>query len=199
MYQSCKYTCQNPNLLCYQIPPISFLPTDDSSVNLIWPLISVDETQCIDGCTCHYSPWKQANIFTCINGSMTSLPTMMPNDTNWLIFKGNNIGSLTTVQSHLNEIIHFEMSFNNITSISNSAMSILLNNTQCLNIEHNALKTLPRSVKNYHAELWISHNPYECKCSMLWLRDWLVQSTNVMNGHSIKCKTGKKIGTSFRH
>ena len=163
---------------------------------MIWFLITVDGTQCIDGCACQYSPWEQANIIACINRSMTSLPAVVPNDTNWLIFRGNNLGPLTTFQPHLKEIVHFDLSFNNITSISNRAMSTLLNNTQYLNIANNALKTLPRSVENYkNAQLLISNNTYECKCSMLWMRDWLAESTNVVHGHSIRCETGKKIGT----
>ena len=35
--------------------------------------------------------------------------------------------------------------------------------------------------------LWLSNNPYECNCDMLWMKDWLVDTGNVMDKENVTC------------
>ena len=105
----------------------------------------------------------------------------------------------------MKDITNIDMNACRIKSIGEDALNTLLtNNTKYLDIRNNQLKNLPSQITaaSDMTQLWISGNPYECNCDMIWMRDWLVEATNVMDKENIKCVTGtlkgiyRRTGTS---
>ena len=92
----------------------------------------------------------------------------------------------------MREIVYMDMSSSSIEAISSDVMDALLENTLYLNISNNSLKVLPETITasaNY-TELWISGNPYDSSCDVMWMRDWLVEATHVMDKENVTCNTG---------
>ena len=128
----------------------------------------------------------------CHSKKLTALPkTILPN-TDWLILSGNNLGVIQTAQSYLNKITHLDLSSSNLKEISDQVLNAKMTNIRYIDISNNNLKELPSSVASMInlTELRISGNPYDCNCDMMWMRDWLVEATNVMDKEGIKCVTG---------
>ena len=71
-----------------------------------------------------------------------------------------------------------------------------MNNIKSLDLRRNKLKNLPKSISkaNKTNKLWISNNPYECNCDMLWMKDWLVGAKNVKDKENVMCSAGKGKG-----
>ena len=117
------------------------------------------------------------------------------------MMRGNNLGELRNVKPYMNEITHFDMSSSEITKIKDNVMNSIINNSLYIDITNNKLKYLPTSIgqSNNRTKIWISNNPYECNCDMMWTRDWLVQATNVMDKENVKCGNGDMIGNKTTH
>ena len=120
----------------------------------------------------------------------------MLEDTDWLLLSGNNLGSLNKAPDYLKNITVLDLSSNNITQIDETVMEVIIHIVKSLDIRKNKLKTLPESIAkaNKTNKLWISNNPYECKCDMLWMKDWLTSSENVMDKENVTCFNGKEKG-----
>ena len=75
-------------------------------------------------------------------------------------------------------------------------MRSMLTKLKTLNLVNNNLEILPRSIMdaNNDTRMWLSNNSYDCNCDMMWIRDWLVKATNVMDKEQIVCTKGKMIG-----
>ena len=73
--------------------------------------------------------------------------------------------------------------------INNKMMEAIIRSVKHVDIRGNKLKTLPQTVVNVNAtsKLWISNNPYECSCDMIWMKDWLTNAENVKDKHNVKC------------
>ena len=154
---------------------------------------SVIPQPCHHNCTCHRSPWDRANIFDCRNKSLTRLPQTVLEDTDWLLLSGNNFGSLNEVPDYLTSITLLNLSSSNITEIGETVMRVISENVKNLDIRKNKLKTLPESItkSNKTSKLWISGNPYECNCDMICMKDWLMDSENVVKKENVTCSTDK--------
>ena len=128
----------------------------------------------------------------------------MLQDTDWLLLSGNNLGSLNKAPDYLNNISLLDLSSSNITEIKEAAIELIMHNVKSLDIRGNKLKNLPATIANINIiiKLWISDNPYECNCEMLWMKDWLVDTGNVMDKKNITCSStkirGKKQQILFR-
>ena len=136
------------------------------------------------------------NIFNCTSRNLTSLPETIQDKTQWLITSHNQFGHIQDVVDYLREIVYIDMSSSSIEYISSDVMDALLENTLYLNISNNSLKVLPETITasaNY-TELWISGNPYDCSCDVMWMRDWLVEATHVMDKENVTCNTGAMKG-----
>ena len=96
----------------------------------------------------------------------------------------------------MKEISHLNLSSSQITSIGAQAINLIIDEKTYLNIRNNSLKYLPKKIENTRntTELWIAYNSYECNCDMMWMRDWLVQATNVMDKENTTCASGDMIG-----
>ena len=67
-----------------------------------------------------------------------------------------------------------------------------------VNLASNGLKSLPKSIRKLHLiALSISDNPYHCDCSIMWMRDWLLQlsTLNTSDYTNAICKSGSMIDT----
>ena len=97
----------------------------------------------------------------------------------------------------MEEVTRYNLANSNITIITDDVMNSMLKKSEYLWISNNKLTTLPRSITkaDNKTELWISNNPYECNCDMMWMRDWLVRATNAFDKGNGTCGTGKMKGT----
>ena len=120
----------------------------------------------------------------------------MLDDTDWLLLSGNNLGSLNKAPDYLENMTMLNLSSSNITDIDQKVVEVITKNIKHLDISRNILKRLPQEITNMNStgELWISGNPYECNCYMLWMKDWLMGTGNVMDMEKVTCLTGKTKG-----
>ena len=88
------------------------------------------------------------------------------------------------------------MSSSNINEIDETVMEVIIHNVKILDIRKNKLKNLPKSITKGKKtnKLWISDNPYECNCDMLWMKDWLIDTENVVDKKHVKCFGSKGKG-----
>ena len=154
--------------------------------------ITVFPQTCLHNCTCHRSPWDGVNIFDCRNKSLTSLPEIVLHDTDWLLLSGNNFGSLNEAPDYVENITLLNLSSSKITNIDKKMTEVVTQNVKSLDIRGNNLKNLPHAIANENTitKLWLSDNPYECNCDMLWMKDWLAETENIMDKRNITCSTG---------
>ena len=141
------------------------------------------------GCTCYYSTNNQTNIFDCRDKNFTSLPDNAPLYTDQLSASGNNFGNIAKVEKYMEDITHLDISNSNVSSITDGVMKSMLKNLKTLNV----LEILPQSIieAKLFTELFISNNSYDCNCDMIWMRDWLVKATNVMDKEEVVCSQWK--------
>ena len=86
------------------------------------------------------------------------------------------------------------MSSSNINEIDETVMEVIIHNVKILDLRKNNLKNLPKSITKGKKtnELWISDNPYECSCDIIWMKNWLTTTENVMDKKNVTC-SGSKI------
>ena len=145
---------------------------------------------CLYRCTWYSSPWqKAANIFDCQNQSFDNFPATVLQETDWLLLSGNNLRSLNKAPDYLKNITLLILSSSNITEIDETVMEDIVENVQGFDIRGNQLKTLPKTITkaNKTKKMWISKNPYECNCDMLWMKDWLMETGHVMDKENVTC------------
>ena len=123
----------------------------------------------------------------------------MLQDTDYLLLSGNNLGSLNKAPDYLKNISLLNLSSSNIREIYESVMEVIMDNLKSLDIRNNKLKILPNSIAktNKTSKLWISDNPYECNCDMLWMKDWLIDNENVMDKKNVTCSGSKVKGKAI--
>ena len=151
---------------------------------------------CLHSCTCYSSPWLRANIFDCQEKGLRSLPESVLEGTDHLLISGNNLGSLNKAPDYLKNITLLDLSSNHITDIDETVMEVVIKSVKQLDIRGNNLTELPDTIKkaNNITILWISDNPYECNCDMIWMKDWLTDNENVMDMENVTCSGSKEKG-----
>ena len=113
----------------------------------------------------------------------------MLDDTDWLLLSGNNLGSLNKALDYINIITFLDLSSSDITDIAEKVMEVVTKSVKHLDIRGNNLKEIPQTIKeaNNMTKLWLSNNPYLCNCDMLWMKDWLMENSNVMDKENVTC------------
>ena len=83
-----------------------------------------------------------------------------------------------------------------ITEIDETVMAVIVKSVKILDIRGNKFKNLPESIAkvNKTNKLWISDNPYECNCDMIWMKDWLMDTTSVLDKENVTCSGSKVKG-----
>ena len=117
----------------------------------------------------------------------------MLQDTDWLLLSGNNLGSLNKVPDYLKNITLLDLSSSYITEIDETLMKVIVRSVKHLDIRGNNLKEIPQTITkaNNITKLWISNNPYECNCDMMWMKDWLIDAENVTDKKNVTCSSNK--------
>ncbi len=154
---------------------------------------SVLPVPCLDRCTCFYSTMDAANTVDCSHNNMTKLPTEVLPQTEQLIMARNNMQTLRSMAKNLSQVKHFDLHDCHLKKISEKTMTALLAGAMKVNLSGNKLQKLPSvlATENFTTKLWLANNPFECTCDMMPMRDWLVNTTNVMDKQNITCVGGK--------
>ena len=89
---------------------------------------------------------------------------------------------------------------NNLTNISAEMFDgfILTNTLLYLDLSNNEISNLPEKIRNLSSikTLKISGNKFKCSCETFWMREWLLNETQVVEDfENVKCqmKSGKWI------
>ncbi len=164
-----------------------------SQNDLCVSLFSALPLPCLSGCSCYYSVDHEANTMNCSFNNMTTLPAKLLPGTELLIMTGNNLGNLDSVPENFPVLKQLDLTRCNIWTTSSKVMKIFFSKIDNLNLSNNKMKQISRIIQTeeFHAKLWLSKNPYECNCDMMWMRDWLQNASNVVDKENITCASGK--------
>ena len=104
----------------------------------------------------------------------------------------NSLRSLNNARDYLDNITLLNLSSSNIVGITERVMEVIIQNVKYLDIMGNNVTEIPRIITkaNNLTELWISKNPYECHCDMLWMKNWLTNTSYVMDKDNVTCSNG---------
>ena len=151
--------------------------------------ILVEPTVCLNDCLCYHQIYKQANITECIDKNLKHIPKNLDDNTNHFIATGNDFGDIDTVESYFEELEVLNLTSNNIRSLTNNVMKSMMKKTIVMVLDDNNLKYLPKVITtNVNLTVFfISGNPYECNCDMLWMTDWLLGVGNVFDTPYVTC------------
>ena len=138
-----------------------------------------------------------ALVADCSYSGLISLPESLPEHTDWLLFSGNNLTSLTIQNPQQTEILKnlSELDFynNKIRNISSQFwdMFIKSHNLLYLNLSKNELITLPKSIQNISSlqNLKITGNQFKCSCENMWMKHWFLNETDLIEDYeSVLCQ-----------
>ncbi len=153
---------------------------------------------CLNGCFCFYSIEDDANTVNCSHKNMTQLPDNLLPNTEQLIMVGNDLKTINSVAKDLPHLVSLDLEKCNISEISTQALQALLLYSDNLKLSNNKLQGISSIIKTtkYNTTIWLSKNIFECNCNIMWMRDWLLNATNVMDKDNITCVGGKWNGLS---
>ena len=149
---------------------------------------------CVTQCRCYSNHYKGNVVANCSYSGLTHIPDSLPEQTDWLLLAGNNISSLKTESNdtlyHLSQLDLYD---NSISNISFEAIDhfIQTNTLMYLNISKNQLRNLPENIKNLTSltTLKIHGNIFECSCENFWMKEWLLNETQIVDDYkNIKCQ-----------
>ncbi len=175
-------------------------------ISQLFVCLSVSPEPCLHNCSCYYSLEHQANIYNCSSMNLTTLPPSVQPGTNWLAVPSNNLTSLCMQREYLSNLKYMDFSSNSISKICDSFLQTLKQSDQSqitLNLSNNNFTSLPKGLADMNfSALHIGQNPYECDCSTLWIRDWLIRlSTShstpnfIIDYRDAVCHSGVAMGT----
>ncbi len=157
--------------------------------------ISVDPVPCLDGCFCYYSVKDGANTVDYSNSNMSHLPHQVLPQTQQLIMATEQFQTLDKIDDNLLQIKNFSFQGSNLRHVSDKAWKSLISTADSVNFPGNKLTHVPTflQTETYQTYLWLSFNPFKCSCDMMWMRDWLLNTTNVKKKEkeNITCGAGK--------
>ncbi len=130
----------------------------------------------------------------------TKMPVTILPMANWLTITGGNIGKLCGRFSYFQQIWNLNLSRNGITHVCKSTMEQIMddNRVKWLDLSNNELSEIPGEIRKGHFQnIWLSGNRFDCNCKMLWMANWLANTTVRSGGHLVKdyktviCSTGR--------
>ena len=129
---------------------------------------------CLHNCTCHRSPYESVNIFDCRNKGLKRLPETVLEGTDHLLLSGNNLGSFNKAPGYLVNVTLVDLRSSKIREIDEKVMKVMIKSVKYLDISRNNLTEIPQIITKASniSKLWISENPFECNCDMMWMKDW---------------------------
>ena len=155
-------------------------------------------------CYCYYYLDARANIYNCSSSQLKVVPSVVPNLTNWVVLKNNNIANLNEFQSYFSEIQFLNLKGNLIASVGKTFLSELQKDKSntWINLANNKLKMISPDIQNltHLQKVWLGGNPFHCDCSMTWMISWLNNFKTQSGEHIIQdyqkliCHSGKAKG-----
>ena len=140
-------------------------------------------------CSCYYYLQQMANVFDCSSTKLRTLPSLVPNFTDLVVLKHNNIRHVGDYFTYFDRIRYLDLANNQIISINDSFLSRLKNSKMLvwLNLTENELRSIPEKFQDLTEldKLWLGGNPIHCDCSMAWMIDWLNNFTTPFRQHII--------------
>ena len=126
----------------------------------------------------------------CSNSGLIKMPSMLPDDVDWLILSGNNITkNISLDMKYLRHISKLDISSNNMKNISNELIEIFIKseNLKYLDVSNNKLTSMPKNIQNLSSlhEIKIYGNELICNCDNLWIKNWVLNNTDLITD----CKT----------
>ena len=152
---------------------------------------------CMTECRCYSNSQRAILVANCSYSGLTHIPDSLPEQTDWLILSGNNNSSLMIETTSVNDTFYYvselDLDGNNLANISSEIMDGFIQNKIILHLDisNNHLESLPKSFKNLTSlnTLKISGNIFECSCDNFWMKEWLLNETQVvMDFENVKCK-----------
>ncbi len=169
-------------------------------------ILSAKQIQCSESCTCHYNQALDENVFMCTGPNIRNMPTSIPNNTDRIILTRTNITHLCISFPYFNQLSSLSIVSSRLTRICDDTLGDILNSQ--------TLKQLDVSKNNIHHfstvwmkksrildQIWLSGNPAECGCDMIWMADWLENATTRSGSRLVKdyrdlaCSSQTKNGT----
>ena len=169
--------------------------------------ISVRGVVCSDYCKCYYNQKSKRNIMNCENITLTALPATVPTFTDWIRLRNINMSNFCTNYPYLKETISYlTIKSSNMAHICDDVLKSILHSKTIreISFRNNKLTGLSFQWKTKSSNverLWLSGNPIACDCDMLWMMNWLQNSTGatghrlVQDYEDVICATGPQAGT----
>ena len=152
---------------------------------------------CLNHCRCYHRQDFRVNVYDCSHGSR--FPTIVPNNTNWLLCYNSGIQSLPGNISQVENITKIDISSNDIYTIPDYTFSTF-NKLTTLDISNNNFTSIPKELQHLDnlKAVYIAGNPIVCNCDMLWLISWmnklLPDGTRIVRDYDeVKCSNIKKV------
>ena len=138
------------------------------------------------------------------------LPNTVPFMTNWVDFKNTSVTNLCGISHYFDKkessIAYLDLYSAKIDIICDETLAAILKsaNMKSLNLAQNKIRRFPIMLNQTVGsleQLWLSGNPVQCDCDMLWLISWL-NNTRVSGQRLVQdyqdviCKGGKWDGIS---
>ena len=161
-------------------------------------------SSCFTKCRCYFNRHRAALVADCSHSGLTEVPDSLPEETDWLLLPGNNISSLIKGKNEINDGLYqlsqLDLYGNNLFDICTEVVDgfIQRNTLLYLNLSNNKFSELPGNIQNLTSirTLEISGNKFKCSCKSFWMKEWLLNETQVVQDYeNIKCqmKSGKWI------
>ena len=158
-------------------------------------------------CFCYCDVDSTVNVYNCSSANMDVLPLSVPNFTNWIILENNKINNIPGYRTYFPKIQFLHLGENMISFINNLFLLHLQKSSSryitWLNLTKNKLRSIPSKIQELHHlnKLWLSGNPFQCDCSMVWMIGWLNNFTTpkgkniVVDYQEVPCHSGTAVGT----
>ncbi len=122
------------------------------------------------------------------------MPASIPNDTDRFILTRTNITHLCESFPYFNKISSLSLVSSRLTEICDDALGDILSSHTLKqldvsknNIQHFSIVWTKKS--RILSRIWLSGNPVECGCDMIWMADWLENATT---------RSGSKLVQDYR-
>ncbi len=152
---------------------------------------------CQTNCKCDYNQMYAANNMVC-----TQVPSTISGMANWLTITQGNLGHFCGNYPYLHQVWSLNLSNNGISEICEDIVEGIVegNTIRWLDLSKNKIAAISQQIRNRNFEkVWLSGNEFVCNCDMLWMAEWLANTTS-SSGHVIQdyrevlCHSGKYDG-----
>ena len=132
---------------------------------------------------------------------MKSLPSSMPDHTDHLIMDNSNLNLLCDSHHSFAQISSISLEFCNISEVCEDFIrKVIIRKTGTFYLSNNKLTSLQEVFTNTTkgTRLYLSNNPYNCGCDMVWMIKWIkssILSGMIPDYQNVTCHSGFSVGT----